>query len=40
MVGYVKQGGNTDTKLISEDSYVSEHAKDYRNIRTRMLASM
>jgi len=36
--GYVKLDGNMDTKLISEDSYISEYAKDYTN--TRMLASM
>jgi hypothetical protein len=40
MGGYVKHDENTDSKLISVDSYISEHAKDYKNISTRMLASM
>ena len=40
MVGYVKQDGNTEPKLISEDSYISEHAKDYTNMSTLMLGSM
>jgi hypothetical protein len=40
MVGYVKQDGNTEPKLISEDSYISEHAKDYTNMSTLKLGSM